>query len=68
MIQSPAFIETFGGRGRPDFEMNIQTRPKLYPPLALLAAIPAPAGAARLAPPTAPRPADLRRLVAAMID
>ncbi len=48
--------------------MNYQTRPKLFPPLALLAAVTGPARTARLDPPAAAHPADLRRLVAAMID
>jgi hypothetical protein len=52
----------------PGFEMNYQTRPKLFPPLALLAALPTPVRTARLDPPAAHRPQDLRRLVAAMID
>ncbi|HYD11995.1 MAG TPA: hypothetical protein VEC11_04035 [Allosphingosinicella sp.] len=48
--------------------MNLQTRPKLYLPLALLAALPAPArhGDRKASP--AQRPDDLRHLVAAMID
>jgi len=48
--------------------MNIQTRPRLYPPLALLAARPTPARTTRLEPAALPLPQDLRRLVAAMID
>jgi hypothetical protein len=47
--------------------MNTQIRPKLYPPLALLAALPAIARDARQTP--SPQYAEgLRRLVAAMID
>jgi hypothetical protein len=52
----------------PGIEMNLQIRPKLYPPLALLAALPAPARHSRLEPLTAARPNELRRLVATMID
>jgi len=48
--------------------MNLQTRPKLFPPLALLAALPAPALRRRdVATPMYPTD-DLRRLVATMID
>jgi hypothetical protein len=47
--------------------MNTQRRPKLYLPLALLAALPVPARNGRHAP-SAPRTDDLRRLVAAMVD
>jgi len=45
--------------------MNIDTRPKLHPPLALLAAKPA------FGPPPIPTrqiPHSLRRMVAAMVD
>ena len=48
--------------------MNTQIRPKLYPPLALLAALPIPARPARRKSPAPQRPEELRRLVAAMID
>jgi hypothetical protein len=48
--------------------MHTQTRPKLFPPLALLAALPASARAPKLDHPAARHPEDLRRLVAAMID
>jgi hypothetical protein len=48
--------------------MNTQIRPKLFPPLALLAALPAPARSGRRKPSPAPRADDLRRLVAAMVD
>jgi hypothetical protein len=48
--------------------MKLQTRPKLFPPLALLAALPAPARYGRRQPSPAPRTDDLRRLVAAMVD
>jgi hypothetical protein len=48
--------------------MNLQTRPKLYPPLALLAALPAAARSGRHAPSPAHRADDLRRLVATMVD
>jgi hypothetical protein len=48
--------------------MNLQTRPKLFPPLALLAALPAPARSWRRQPSPTHRAEDLRRLVAAMVD
>ncbi len=48
--------------------MNLQIRPKLYPPLALLAAAPAPLRCETQEPLPAVSPKDLRRLVAAMID
>jgi hypothetical protein len=48
--------------------MILQKRPKLYPPLALLAALPAPRGKYGVAPAPTPYPTDLRRLVAAMVD
>jgi hypothetical protein len=48
--------------------MNLQTRPKLFPPLALLAALPASARNGRRQASPAPRATDLRRLVATMID
>ena len=52
----------------PGIEMNLHIRPKLYPPLALLAALPTPAPNGRDASSPAPRMDDIRRLVAAMID
>jgi hypothetical protein len=48
--------------------MNLQTRPKLFLPLALLAALPVAARTGRHQPSPAPYPDDLRRLVAAMVD
>jgi hypothetical protein len=48
--------------------MNLQTRPKLFPPLALLAAPPAFARSERRVPSPALYAHDLRRLVAAMVD
>jgi hypothetical protein len=45
--------------------MNNETRPRLYLPLALLAAPPAPEPTPA---PTRPAPRALRRLVAAMVD
>jgi hypothetical protein len=48
--------------------MNTQTRPKLHLPLALLAALPAPARSGRHEPSPAHRATDLRRLVATMVD
>jgi len=47
--------------------MKYQTRPKLFPPLALLAALPASARTPR-PDPAARHSQDLRRLVATMID
>ncbi|HTU12714.1 MAG TPA: hypothetical protein VMG08_17630 [Allosphingosinicella sp.] len=46
----------------------MKRRPKLYPPLALLAAASAPAREPRQMPLSADRGEALRRLVAAMID
>jgi hypothetical protein len=48
--------------------MNTQIRPRLYPPLALLAALPAIARGGRQEPSPAHRTNDLRRLVATMVD
>jgi len=52
----------------PGIEMNLQIRPKLFLPLALLAAPNAPAPNGRRACAHAPRKEDLRRLVATMVD
>jgi hypothetical protein len=48
--------------------MNYQTRPKLHLPLALLAALPAPARSFRCEPLPARSATELGRVVAAMID
>jgi hypothetical protein len=48
--------------------MNTRKIPKLHLPLALLAALPAPARSGWLTPSPRPRADDLRRLVAAMVD
>lgn len=48
--------------------MKLKIRPKLFPPLALLAALPAPARYGRQDQSLPHRAEDLRGLVAAMID
>jgi len=48
--------------------MKLNIRPKLYPPLALLAALPSPVRNGRQDQALPPRPGDLRRLVATMVD